>query len=58
MANKTWAQAKQLKKDDKNSCSKARQIEGSNDKTNDDVALLIANCQSNNTISKWNRILN
>ena len=52
MANETWAQAKQLKKDDKNSCSKARQIEGSNDKTNGVVALLIANCQSNNTTSK------
>ena len=33
MASKTGAQAKQLKKDGKNSCSKARQIEGSNHKT-------------------------
>ena len=52
MANKRGAQAKQLKKDYKNSCSKARQIEGSNDKTNDEIALLITYCQSNNTISK------
>ena len=52
MASKTGAQAKQLKKDDKNTCSKARQIKDSNDKTNDEVALLITNCQSNNKISK------
>ena len=52
MENKTGVQAKQLKKDDKNSCSKARQINGSNGKTNDEVALVITNCQSSNTISK------
>ena len=52
MANKTGSQAKQLKKDYKNSCSKARQIEGSNDKTCDEVALLITYCQSNSTTSK------
>ena len=57
MANKTGAQAKQLKKGNKNSCSKARQIKGSNDKTKDEVAFLINNCQSNNTLSKENRIL-
>ena len=45
------------KKSDKNSCSKVGQIEGSNDKMNDVVALLITNCQSNNTISKKNGIL-
>ena len=52
MANKTRAQAKQLKKDDKNSYSKTRQIEGSNDNANDEVAPLITSSQSNNTISK------
>ena len=52
MANETGAQVKQLKKDNKNSCSKGRQIKGSNDKTNDEVVLLITSCQSNNTISK------
>ena len=44
MANKTGAQAKQLKKDGKNSCSKARQIEDSNHITKNKVALLIINC--------------
>ena len=44
MANKTGAQAKRLKKDGKNSCSKARQIEGSNHKTKNKEALFIINC--------------
>ena len=41
-----------MKDDDKNSCSKAGQIESSNDKINDEAAYLITNCQSNNTIFK------
>ena len=41
-----------MKKDDKNICSKAGQIKGCNNTINDEVALLITNCQSYNTISK------